>query len=323
MAEALEIWYTPENENYLLNMTHDKDSLVRVAAVDSLKIGRTLETLSRLEKLFTDSYYVIRGYAVTSHFNVWVNCFGYNVESMDNYRKKMRRYKESEKIKWVEASYEETAYIAGDQEGLQNLFHKIRTYTGDDYHVYSALVSSIQRLRNIWNAAWINKELENALNYICPCYLINEIPEYIKSIEDPRVLIIDNTNTGVSQLLEFLGIYLYNYDFYSAGFHPGSEINFELVKAVQDNYSINLNRYHYPKQMSRVWDRQFIVPIGVTIEDELFPYQKMIHTFESIGEETIAIEQGKEILNRLMDEICKECSREGIQVDSKSISIEN
>lgn len=88
VAEALEIWYTPENENYLLNMTHDKDSLVRVAAVDSLKIGRTLETLSRLEELFTDSYYMIRGYAVTSHFNVWVNRFGYNVESMESYRKK-------------------------------------------------------------------------------------------------------------------------------------------------------------------------------------------------------------------------------------------
>ncbi len=51
--------------------------------------------------------------------------------------------------------------------------------------------------------------------------------------------------------------------------------------------------------------------------------KKIIHTFESIGEETIAIEQGKEILNRLMDVICEECSREGIQVDSKSISIEN
>ena len=54
-----------------------------------------------------------------------------------------------------------------------------------------------------------------------------------------------------------------------------------------------------------------------------FRVKKIIHTFESIGEETIAIEQGKEILNRLMDVICEECSREGIQVDSKSISIEN
>lgn len=49
--------------------------------------------------------------------------------------------------------------------------------------------------------------------------------------------------------------------------------------------------------------KYFIVPIGVKVEDNLFPYQKVIHTFESIGEETIAIEQGKEI--------------------SKSISIEN
>ena len=322
VTEALGIRYTPQNEKYLLNMTYDKDNLVRVGAVEALSVGRKKETLSRLKNLFTDNNYMIRGYAVNSYFNVWVNRYGYNVENMRKYRKKIHKYKKLEKNKWVQASYEKADYIAGNQEGLNNIIHKIRSYTGDDYHVFSALVNSAKAIRNIWNAAEINKELKSVLNIIPRCYLVDDIKEFINSTEYPRVLILDNSNTGLSQLLEFLGNYLYYYNlFYSAGIQPGKKINSDLIELIQNSYSVNIERYQYPKRMNNIWNKQFIVPIGVEIGDELFPFQKVIHIFEHMGEECLSIEKGKEMLNKIISEICRECSTEGIQFDSQSIFI--
>lgn len=40
-----------EGEEILLKLTHDKDSLVRAEASDSLCIGETMETYERLKKL--------------------------------------------------------------------------------------------------------------------------------------------------------------------------------------------------------------------------------------------------------------------------------
>ena len=53
-----------EGEEILLKLTHDKDSLVRAEACDSLCIGETMETYERLRKLSEkDRVGLVRGYA--------------------------------------------------------------------------------------------------------------------------------------------------------------------------------------------------------------------------------------------------------------------
>ena len=74
-AEILVGWYTSENERLLYNLTYDKAELVCVDATDSLCIGRTRRSLSRLRDLMADKRSRVRGYAVLSFFQVWVNCF--------------------------------------------------------------------------------------------------------------------------------------------------------------------------------------------------------------------------------------------------------
>ncbi len=84
-AEILVGWYTPENERLLYNLTYDKAELVCVDATDSLCIGRTRRSLSRLRDLMEDKRTLVRGYAVASFFQVWVNCFSWNERSMKAY----------------------------------------------------------------------------------------------------------------------------------------------------------------------------------------------------------------------------------------------
>lgn len=67
-AEILVGWYTPENERLLYNLTYDKAELVCVDATDSLCIGRTRRSLSRLRDLMEDKRSRVRGYAVLSFF---------------------------------------------------------------------------------------------------------------------------------------------------------------------------------------------------------------------------------------------------------------
>mgnify|MGYP000961758878 CR=1 FL=1 len=56
-----------EGEEILLKLTHDKDSLVRAEACDSLCIGETMETYERLRKLSEkDRVGLVRGYATIS-----------------------------------------------------------------------------------------------------------------------------------------------------------------------------------------------------------------------------------------------------------------
>lgn len=68
-AEILVGWYTPENERLLYNLTYDKAELVCVDATDSLCIGRTRRSLSRLRDLMEDKRSRVRGYAVLSFFS--------------------------------------------------------------------------------------------------------------------------------------------------------------------------------------------------------------------------------------------------------------
>ena len=111
-AEILVGWYTPENERLLYNLTYDKAELVCVDATDSLCIGRTRRSLSRLRDLMEDKRSRVRGYAVLSFFQVWVNCFSWNEKSMRAYLRFAETMEEEEKKTWVRLFYEENKILA-------------------------------------------------------------------------------------------------------------------------------------------------------------------------------------------------------------------
>ena len=84
-AEILVGWYTPENERLLYNLTYDKAELVCVDATDSLCIGRTRRSLSRLRDLMVDKAESGAGVTVLSFFfRCGWNCFSWNRKEHKN-----------------------------------------------------------------------------------------------------------------------------------------------------------------------------------------------------------------------------------------------
>ena len=110
-AEILVGWYTPENERLLYNLTYDKAELVCVEAADALCIGRTRRSLSRLRDLMEDERILVRGYAVLSLFDVWVNCFSWNERSMKAYLRFAETMESEEKKTWVRLFYEKNKIL--------------------------------------------------------------------------------------------------------------------------------------------------------------------------------------------------------------------
>ena len=160
-AEILVGWYTPENERLLYNLTYDKAELVCVDATDSLCIGRTRRSLSRLRDLMEDKRSRVRGYAVLSFFQVWVNCFSWNEKSMRAYLRFAETMEAEEKKTWVRLFYEENKILARGKKGFDRLFYMLEH--SNDYYVKASAIQTAKDMRSIFNQEEINAGLEKRL----------------------------------------------------------------------------------------------------------------------------------------------------------------
>ena len=333
VAIALVQRYDPGSEKILLDMTYDKNSLVRIEAVDTLCIGRCTCTLERLKELFQDPNYMIRGYAVVSYFNVWINCYGYTKESMRDYIKDTESFRNKETNPWVLLSYDRNRFLAGEKEGVENLIHILsltknhdEVFDGNLYFVKiaSSAVNTLREIRTIWNEEWINRILKDALEYIPPWRgLISDITSIVEKQEFPQILLLDRTNSQMSQFLEFIGNQKYQFDFYSAGLTPEKNIQQWVIDDIEKEYDVDVKKYQYTKQLEFLCDYQFIVPLGIKIEDEQYPFQKIIRRYEDMPEGRLTIEQGEKLVDEIVAEICKVCAGKGICFERKSILIED
>ena len=322
-ASGLVYRYTPESEDVLLQMTYDKNMLVRVEAVDTLCIGHKVDTLKRLEELFQGTNYLTRGYSIASFFSVWLNCYGYNRESIAAYLAKTEKYRCKEENLWVLNDYEVNRYHAGIREGAEFLLHRLQSCDGKNLREVDSLVNCIKEIRNVWNQEWIDKGLKDSiLNMPESGVAVREILGVTESFAYPQILFLDHTNTGISQVLEYLGNVKYMFQFFSAGFVLRDGIEPWVIHAVQETYGEDIRNWQYPKQQEFIQDYQFIVPLGVKIQEEQYPFHKIIRKYENMTEEQITIDQGQRMVDELVAEICKVCAGEGICLDMEDILVD-
>ena len=223
-AKILAGWYTVENEQLLYNLSFDKEEMVCVNAVDSLCIGRTRRTLNRLRELMQDKRTLVRGYAVESFFDVWVNCFSWNHRSMKAYLRFVENIEKKEKSKWVKTCYDRNRVLAQDRRRLEHLFYILEHGREVNHYISSAAVSIIRELRNINNQNYIDGRLEKVVGNFQGYGLEKDIQKIMEKQEKDRVLLLDDTNSGVTQLLEYVGNEETNMEFRSAGLHPAGKI---------------------------------------------------------------------------------------------------
>ena len=180
-AEILVGWYTPENERLLYNLTYDKAELVCVEAADALCIGRTRRSLSRLRDLMEDERTLVRGYAVASFFQVWVNCFSWNEKSMRAYLCFEETMEAEENKTWVKLFYEQNKIRARGKKGFEKLFYILKH--GSNHYVKASAIQIAKDMRSIFNQEEINAGLEKAIDSLEYEYQKEDIKKYIQTKE--------------------------------------------------------------------------------------------------------------------------------------------
>ena len=106
VAALLVDHYEEKSEEILLRLTYDCNHLVRTDAVDSLCIGRKEAVLQRLLTLVEqDPEYTVRGYAVHSTFDVFLNMFGDSDNTLKLIRNVLTPLLAKESNSWVRTCY--------------------------------------------------------------------------------------------------------------------------------------------------------------------------------------------------------------------------
>ncbi len=294
----------PESEKILRKMTYDTNRTVRMEAVHWLFTGRTKETLSRLKELMETSICLrIRTYAITSYFSVWVNMYGYHKKSMKDYLDDVGEFYKNEKDTMPLVSYERNRYMAGEIDALKQMQKVLLgEMPGDIREQYYAL-ECLCGVRKVSNIDQIDEILEEAFSKVCDkhglAYVIGEMME--KQPIWPMVLILDRSGAKLSQLLEYLSLEVEECDMqaYAFGVSPSEEIDGRLVELIQRENGCDIRMEQYPRKIEGLEDYDFIVPIGMRLEPEEYPFQIIVPLFENVDENMLDLDKAREMVIEL------------------------
>ena len=287
-------WYSIENESLLYRMTYDKAELVCVHAVDSLCIGRTRGSLNRLRDLMEDERILVRGYAVLSFFDVWVNCFSWNERSMNAYLRFAETMEAEEKKTWVRLFYEENKILARGKKGFDRLFYMLEH--SNDYYVKAAAIQTAKDMRTVFNQEEINAGLEKAIDSLEYEYQKEDIKKYIQKKEP--------INSGVTQLLEYMGEEETEMYVRSAGLHPSGKIEKWVLDILMKEDDIT--RYQCSSPIEELCKYDYLVPVGIHLDEKAYPFQRIYTGYQDFDKKQISREEAKEMICRIEADLEKE-----------------
>ena len=285
-------WYSIENESLLYRMTYDKAELVCVHAVDSLCIGRTRGSLNRLRDLMEDERILVRGYAVLSFFDVWVNCFSWNERSMNAYLRFAETMEAEEKKTWVRLFYEENKILARGKKGFDRLFYMLEH--SNDYYVKAAAIQIAKDMRTVFNQEEINAGLEKAIDSLEYEYQKEDIKKYIQKKEPIKILLLDRENSGVTQLLEYMGEEETEMYVRSAGLHPSGKIEKWVLDILMKEDDIT--RYQCSSPIEELCKYDYLIPVGIHLNEKAYPFQKIYARYQDFDKKQISREEAKEMI---------------------------
>lgn len=298
-GQSLGMFCCEAHERLLRHMTYDKKGRVRVCAVTELKMGIQEESLNRLFDLLGDRKKTIRGNAAKSFFDVWVNRNGYTKSSMEGYRKKVEAVYSAEEEPWVLAFYERNRYLSGDREGIIRL--KNLLYREGEYDIQSIAAELLMEIRSVSNESEVNQILEEADAYVPGEWYLKKRIEYARKRKElPKVLIVDRDNSSISQMMEYLGENG-EWQIESAGITPAAEIKRCVREGLRCRKWSDITSFQYPKGIRNIWKYDYIVPVGIKLNQEEFILRKTVPIFENKEEDMLDVEQAEQMLMDLKD----------------------
>ena len=301
-------WYSIENESLLYHMTYDKAELVCVHAVDSLCIGRTRRSLSRLRDLMEDERILVRGYAVLSFFDVWVNCFSWNERSMNAYLRFAETMESEEEKTWVRLFYEENKILARGKKGFEKLFYILEH--SSNHYVKASAIQTAKDMRTVFNQEEINAGLEKAIDSLEYEYQKEDIKKYIQTKEPIKILLLDQENSGVPQLLEYMGEEETEMYVRSAGLHPSGKIEKWVLDILLKEDDIT--RYQCSSPIEELCKYDYLVPVGIHLDEKAYPFQRIYTGYQDFDKKQISREEAKEMICQIEADLengkeCREC----------------
>ena len=301
-------WYSIENESLLYHMTYDKAELVCVHAVDSLCIGRTRRSLSRLRDLMEDERILVRGYAVLSFFDVWVNCFSWNERSMNAYLRFAETMESEEEKTWVRLFYEENKILARGKKGFEKLFYILEH--SSNHYVKASAIQTAKDMRTVFNQQEINAGLEKAIDSLEYEYQKEDIKKYIQTKEQVKILLLDQENSGVTQLLEYMGEEETKMYVRSAGLHPSGKIEKWVLDILMKEDDIT--RYQCSSPIEELCTYDYLVPVGIHLDEKAYPFQRIYTGYQDFDKKQISREEAKEMICQIEADLengkeCREC----------------
>lgn len=164
-AELLVKSNTAQGEDILYSLSFDKNILVKMNAIDSLCIGRTLKSLQRLMSLSYDRDYLIRGYALLSHYEVYLNynkTYG-NECKIKSYSDNLKNRIADEDETWVKVVMYEIMYNCGSEDALNEIISILNeSIEIKDYEVVWEILHTFEDIIEDKN----KKSIENTLKHI-------------------------------------------------------------------------------------------------------------------------------------------------------------
>jgi len=299
-AEVLGIRCNVMDEELLRRMSYDKaDEFVRVCALESLQMGREEKTLKCLYERMRTGGKMTRGYAVCAFFDVWVNRNGYTKDSIRRCWKKVEKLYKKEKNPWVLSAYEGVRYHCGYEDGLSGM-RKILCEGQGHEDVQGMTLGQFTYLRNIYNESEINQIIKESKKYMQDFpWLQKKAQEFLEEKEIPMILILDQRNAGLSQVLTYLSGKMENELWVeSAGLKPAEMTKTEVSDKLEVSSNI-INGYYYPRRVRRIYNYNYIVPLGMQLDPEKYPFHTIIPIFENVNENILDVGLAEKMLEEL------------------------
>ena len=208
---------------------------------------------------------------------------------------------------WVKLFYEQNKIRARGKKGFEKLFYILKH--GSNHYVKASAIQIAKDMRSIFNQEEINAGLEKAIDSLeyeaFHTYFLNlfwktfEIPvflssKYIQTKEPIKILLLDQTNSGVTQLLEYMGEEETEMYVRSAGLHPSGKIEKWVLDILMQEDDIT--RYQCSSPIEELCKYDYLIPIGIHLDEKAYPFQKIYARYQDFDKKQIGWEEAKEMI---------------------------
>ena len=197
-----------------------------------------------------------------------------------------------EKKTWVRLFYEENKILTRGKKGFDRLFYMLEH--SNDYYVKVAAIQTAKDMRSIFNQQEINAGLEKAVDSLEYEYQKEDIKKYIQTKEQVKILLLDQENSGVTQLLEYMGEEETDMYVRSAGLHPSGKIEKWVLDILLKEDDIT--RYQCSSPIEELCKYDYLVPVGIHLDEKAYPFQRIYTGYQDFDKKQISRDEAKEMI---------------------------